>query len=98
MAIQTTQMITVRNDLALALEAGFDSYLDDVAEGYQKFFAPVLEEGETPPDTRFQLILLRRSVAWHRERLDDLDENVVEHSGAEVAVSSETRRGTEPGA
>ena len=64
MAMKTSEMTTVRNDLALDLEVGIEEYLDDVAECYDRFFEPVLEEGETAPDIRFQLELLRRSVAW----------------------------------
>ncbi|MCP3964489.1 MAG: hypothetical protein GY719_42215 [bacterium] len=92
MAIKTSEMTTVRNDLALDLEAGIQEYLGDVAEGYDRFFEPVLEEGETAPDIRFQLELLRRSVVWQRQQLDGIDGDVVDQSGADVTVSAEIQK------
>ncbi|MCP3956971.1 MAG: hypothetical protein GY719_03875 [bacterium] len=94
MAIKTSEMTTVRNDLALSLEAGIEEYLGDVAEGYDRFFEPVIEEGETAPDIRFQLELLRRSVAWQRQQLDGIDGDVVDQSGADVTVSAEIGKAT----
>ncbi|MCP3964535.1 MAG: hypothetical protein GY719_42445 [bacterium] len=94
MAIKTSEMTTVRNDLALDLEAGIQEYLGDVAEGYDQFFEPFLEEGETAPDIRFQLELLRRGVARQRQQLDGIDGDVVDQSGADVTVSSEIEKAT----
>ena len=92
MALKFSEMVAVRADLALSLEAGFDNYLEEIAGRYGDYLAPVLEEGETALDARFQMVLLRRSVERHRRRLDDLDEGVIEQTHGDEKVRAEINR------
>ncbi len=94
MAIAASAMITLRTNLAEDLEAGIENYLDAVAGGYSEYLAPVVEEGETPLDARYQLVLLGRSVAQQRENIASLDDGVVDQSGEEVKVSVEIKKHT----
>ncbi|MEM7356588.1 MAG: hypothetical protein AAF657_37580, partial [Acidobacteriota bacterium] len=89
MALKFSEMIALRTDLALSLEAGFDNYLEEVAGGYGDYLAPVLDEGEPAIDARFQMVLLRRSVERHRNRLDNLDEGVIGQSHDDEKVRAE---------
>ncbi|MCP3963887.1 MAG: hypothetical protein GY719_39125 [bacterium] len=89
MALKFSEMITTRTDLALNLEAGFDHYIDSIATGYGNYLAPVLKEGETALDVRFQLVLLKRSVARQRQRLQSLSTGVVEQTHDDQKVSAE---------
>ena len=68
MAEQFSEMITTRVDLAQSLEAGFDSYLDDLADGYRRYLAPVVEDQEPELDPGHHIVLLGRSVRRHRRR------------------------------
>ncbi len=92
MAPKFSEMTALRVDLAHNLEAGFDNYLDTVANGYGAFVAPLLEEGETAPDIRFQLELLKRGVAHRRQRLEGLDDGVVGQSLEDAKVRAELER------
>ena len=71
--------------------AGFDNYLEEI--GYDSFVAPLLEEGETPPDVRFQLELIKRGVARSRRRLASFDSPLLEqtHEDAKVRAEIELR-------
>ncbi|MEM7356265.1 MAG: hypothetical protein AAF657_35950 [Acidobacteriota bacterium] len=82
-------MITLRKDLALNLEAGFDNYLEEIATAYGDYLAPALEEGETAPDVRFQLVLLRRSVERQRKRIASFDGGVLEQTHDDEKVRAE---------
>ena len=77
MALKFSEMCAVRTDLALKLEATFDNYLDEIAQGYDAYLAPVLGDGETAPDIRLQLKLLRRKIEHHRQSIDTIDEGVL---------------------
>lgn len=76
MAPQNAEMITQRTRLAWDLEATFDAYIDHGATGYEAYLAPMLEEGETLPDCRHHMTLLKRRVSRHREELEKLTGNV----------------------
>lgn len=80
MAVKFSEMSALRVDLARNLEAGFDDYLEDVAEGYNQFVAPLLEEGETTPDIRFQLEVLKRGVVRGRKRLRSIGSGVIDRT------------------
>ncbi len=92
MALKFSEMSALRIDLAHNLEAGFDHYLDTIADGYGAFVTPLLEEGETAPDIRFQLELLKRGVAHRRLRLEILDGGVVGQSLDDAKVRAEIGR------
>ena len=89
MALKFSEMTARRVDLARDLEAGFTHYLEEIAGGYGEFVAPLLEEGETAPDIRFQLQLLQRGVAQRRQHLQDLTDGIVEQSHEDAKVRSE---------
>ncbi|MCP3959901.1 MAG: hypothetical protein GY719_18815 [bacterium] len=89
MALKFSEMIALRTDLARNLEAGFDHYIDSIAAGYGDYLTPVLEEGETALDARFQLVLLKRSVTRQRQRLQSLSTGVVEQTHEDQKVSAE---------
>ncbi len=92
MALKFSEMVALRTDLALDLEAGFDSYLEEIAGGYGDFLAPLLEEGETAIDVRLQVMLLRRAVACQRRRLESLDAPVIEQTNEDDKVRVELER------
>ncbi len=94
MAVKPSVMISVRTNLALDLEAGLENYLDGVAGGYGEFLAPLAEDGETPLDVRYQLVLLGRSVAQQRQNIASLDDGVVDQSNQEVKISVEIQKRT----
>ncbi len=87
MAENFSEMITTRVDLAHSLEAGFDSYLGDLADGYQRYLAPVVKDEEPALDPGYQIRLLRRSVQRHRLRLEKHDARVVKQA-QEIAIAS----------
>ena len=87
MAEHFSEMITTRVDLAQSLEAGFDNYLEDLADGYRRYLAPVVEEQEPDLDPGHHIVLLRRSVRRHRRRLEKHDVKVVKQA-QEIAVAS----------
>ncbi len=78
MAVKITQMVALRANMAQRFEIGLDAYLDEISDGYAGYLSPVLEEGESIFDTRSQLVLLRRRIAWHREALEELEQSVLE--------------------
>jgi len=86
MAEKFSEMITARVDLAQSLEAGFDSYLDDLAGGYGRYLAPVVKKEEPELDAGYQLVLLRRSVRRHRLQLEQHDAKVVKQA-QEIALA-----------
>ncbi len=94
MALKFSEMIALRTDLALALEAGFESYLEEIAGGLGDYLTPLLEAGETAVDFRLQIELLRRGVRRLRRRLDSLDVGVVEqtHGDDKVRAQLDQRR------
>lgn len=92
MPLKFSEMIALRVDLARNLEAGFDNYLEDIAEGYSDFVAPLLEEGESAPDIRLQLEILKRGVARGRERLRTIGGGVVEQTHEDDKVRAELER------
>jgi len=77
MAEKSSEMITLRVDLAQSLEAGFVSFLGDLAGGYGRYLAPVVQEKEAGFDPRYQMVLLRRSVKRHRLLLEKHDAKVM---------------------
>ncbi len=87
MAEHFSEMITTRVDLAQSLEAGFESYLEDLADGYGRYLAPVVEQEEPELDPGYHLVLLRRSVRRHRQRLEKHDVKVVKQAH-EIAIAS----------
>ena len=87
MAENFSEMITTRVDLAQSLEAGFDSYLEDLADGYQRYLAPVVKDEDPALDPGYQIRLLRRSVQRHRLRLETHDARVVKQA-QEIAIAS----------
>ncbi|MEM7353499.1 MAG: hypothetical protein AAF657_22065 [Acidobacteriota bacterium] len=89
MALKFSEMIALRTDLARNLEAGFDSYLEEIATGCGDYLAPVVEEGESAIDVAFLLLLLRRSVARHSRRIRSLNEGVVEQTHDDDKVRAE---------
>ncbi len=89
MAVIFSEMCAVRTDLALKIEAAFKNYLDDIAQGYGAYLTPVLEEGETAPDVKLMLELLGRKVKQHRQRIDSLDEEVLEEAHGDDKVRAE---------
>ncbi len=94
MAVVFSEMIARRIDLALNLEAGFDNFLEAIGTGYDRFVAPLLEDGETAPDIRFHLQLMQRNVAQGRQRLESFGSPVVEqtHEDDKVRVEIELHR------
>ncbi|MCP3964405.1 MAG: hypothetical protein GY719_41785 [bacterium] len=80
-------MTALRVDLALNLEAGFSQYLEEIAGGYGDFVTPLLEEGESLPDIRFQLEILRRGVARGRRRLQDFSPGIIDQTHEDAKVS-----------
>ena len=92
MAVKFSEMIATRTDLALSLEAGFDDYQADIAEGYGAMLAPWLEEGETPLDVRFQLQLLRRGVERHRQTLESLDKGLLAQAQEDERIRDEANQ------
>ena len=89
MSVKFSEMTALRIDLARNLEAGFDTYLESIAGGYGAFVTPLLEEGQTAPDIRPHLELLKRGVAHRRERLEGLDDGVVGQSHEDAKVRAE---------
>jgi len=87
MAEKFSEMITTRVDLAQSLEAGFHSYLGELAGGYRRYLAPVVKKDEPELDPGYQLVLLRRSVRRHRLDLEKLDAKVVKQA-QEIARAS----------
>ncbi len=71
MALKFSEMAARRVDLARNLEAGFDHYSDEIAAGYEAFVVPLLEEGETAPDVRFEMELLSTRLASGPDRVVD---------------------------
>ncbi len=94
MAIKYSEMCAVRTDLAVSLEAAFDNYLSEISRGYRACLTPMLAEGETVPDVELQLVLLRRKVKHHRQRIDDHDEGVLEQAQGDEKVRAEIDRRT----
>lgn len=94
MALKFSEMTALRVDLARNLEAGFDNYLEDIATGFDGFVAPLLEEGETAPDVRLQIKLLKRGVARSRRQLVSFDSPMLEqtHEEAKVRAAIERRK------
>ena len=95
MALKFSEMIALRTNLALSLEASFDNYSEDVVSGFTDYLAPRLEEGEAALDVRFQLVLLRRCVEHHRHQLEDLDGGVVEQAHGDEKNRAELELRTE---
>ncbi len=89
MALKFSEMTAFRVDLAHNLEAGFDNYLEEIAGGYGAYVAPLLEDGETAPDARLHLELLKRGVVRSRRRLEDFNPGVVEQSHEDDKVRAE---------
>ncbi len=89
MAVKITQMVALRAAMAQRFEIGIDAYLDEISDGYADYLSPVLEEGETVFDTRAQLVLLRRRIAWHREALEELEQSVLEQEVGNVKTSQQ---------
>ena len=94
MALKFSEMVALRTDLALELEAGFKNYLEEVAGRYDDYLTPLLEEGEAPPDVRLQIELMRRGVARQRQQLEGLDDGVVVQTQGDekVRAALEARR------
>ncbi len=86
MAVKITQMVGLRASMAQRFEIGIDAYLDEISGGYADYLAPVLEEEEAVFDTRSQLVLLRRRIAWHREALEALEQSVLEEEIGNVEI------------
>ncbi len=93
MALKFPEMCAVRTDLALKLEATFENYLEEISQGYAAYLSPVIADGEPEIDARHQLVLLRRKVQHHRQRIDAIDEGVIEqiHSDKKVRAELEQR-------
>ena len=89
MALKFSEMIALRTNLARSIEAGFDKYLEEIAEGYGDYLTPVLADGETAPDVRLHLVLLRRWVKRHRLHIESLDDGVVEQTHDDQKVRAE---------
>ncbi len=89
MLLKFSEMCAVRTDLALRLEAAFDNYMDEIAQGYGAYLAPAIVDGEPEIDARHQLMLLRRKVQHHRQRIDNLDEGVLEQIHGDEKVRAE---------
>ncbi len=89
MAVKFSEMCAVRTDLALRIEAAFDNYMDEIAQGYGAYLAPEIRDGEPEIDARHQLMLLRRKVQHHRQRIDSLDEGVLEQIHGDEKVRAE---------
>ncbi len=94
MALKFSEMIAVRVDLALFLEAAFESYLEEIAQGYGDFLMPVLADGEPEIDARHQLVLLSRKVKHHRGRIESFDEGLIEQLHGDEKVRAEIERRT----
>ncbi len=94
MALKFSEMAARRFDLARNLEAGFDNYKEEIAAGYDEFVVPLLEEGETAPDARFQMELMKRGVVRSRQQLASFDSPLLEqqHEDAKVRAEIEERR------
>ncbi|MEM7353021.1 MAG: hypothetical protein AAF657_19650 [Acidobacteriota bacterium] len=88
MALRFSEMIALRTDLALDLEAGFDHSIDEIAQRYASYLAPHLVAGEVF-DARLQLVLLRRAVADLRQRLERLDQGVLGPAQEAEKISAE---------
>ena len=88
MSLKFSEMTALRVDVALNLEAGFTHYLDEMTEGYGVFVTPLLEEGETVPDIRFHLEILKRGVANGRRRLQDAAPGIIDQTHEDAKVSS----------
>ncbi len=95
MTVKFSEMCTVRTDLAGRIEAAFDNYLEEIARGYGAYLKPAIYDGETELDVRHQLVLLARKVKHHRQRVESLDEGVLEqiHGDEKVRVELEQRAG-----
>ncbi len=92
MALKFSEMAARRVDLARNLEAGFDNYKEEIAAGYNEFVVPLLAEGETAPDVRFEMELMKRGVARSRQRLASFDTPLLEQKHEDAKVSAEIDR------
>jgi hypothetical protein len=92
MALKFSEMAARRVDLARNLEAGLDTYKQEIAAGYEKFVVPLLEEGETAPDVRFEMELMKRGVVRCRQRLVSFDTPLLEQKHEEAKVRAEIDR------
>ncbi len=92
MALKFSEMAARRVDLARNLEAGFDNYKEEIAAGYETFVVPLLAEGETAPDVRFEMELMKRGVARSRQRLASFDTPILEQKHEDAQVSAEIDR------
>ncbi len=93
MAVKFSEMCAVRIDLASRIEAAFHNFLDVIILGYGAYLAPALADGETELDVRHQMVLLARRVKHHRQRVESLDEEVLEmiHGDEHVRVELDQR-------
>ncbi len=95
MALKFSEMCAIRFDLALKLEATFENFLEAISHGYGAYLAPMLEEGESLPDIRLLLVLLRRKVEHHRQTIDTIDEGVLDQIHGDEKVRAEINDRTE---
>ncbi len=92
MAQKFSEMIALRVDLAFSVEAGFKSYLDEIAGRYADFLASVVRNAEEGLDAVYHMVLLRRSVKRLRLELEQLDESIVEQTHEDDKVRAEATR------
>ncbi len=94
-SVKFSEMCAVRTDLASRVEAAFDNYREEIARGYGAYLAPAVYDGENEIDARHQLVLLARKVKHHRQRVESLDEGVLEQIHGDEKVRAELLAGAE---
>lgn len=77
MAVRLSEMVTQRVDLGKHLKAGIDTHAEELAEGFAKFLAPVVAEGETPPDAHYQVVLIGRRIDHEIHEITQADRGVL---------------------
>lgn len=77
MTPQDPELVTKRIRVARDLEATFDTYTEHAVIGYDAFLVPALEEGESLPDCRRHLMLLKRRVVQNREELETTNGSIL---------------------
>ena len=93
MSITFSEMCATRTDLASRIEAALTSFKQEISRGYGAYLAPAVADGETELDVQHQLVLLARRVKHHRQRVESLDEEVLEliHGDEQVRAELEQR-------